>query len=289
MHLRWSAVCYCAGPALAALSVLAAAPGPASIGKYEEVPLSFEPNRGQAPAEVRFLARGPGYAVGVSASASTVVLGAERTVVRTSLLGANADSSGSAEGPLGGQVQYFIGNSPERWRTGIPTYGRVRFGDVYPGIDLIYYGNQKQLEYDFELDPGADPSRIRLWFEGTKSLRIDANGDLVLGMGKGELYHHRPRAYQRQDGARIPIAAGYRIIGRNEVRIEVAAYDRSLPLTIDPVLSYSTYLGGFRNDRAWGMAVTLPAAPILWVRASRPTSPPRTLCRRYPKATLTCS
>ncbi|MCX6636456.1 MAG: SBBP repeat-containing protein [Acidobacteria bacterium] len=204
---------------------------------------------------MRFLARGPGYAVGLSASASTVVLGEERAVVRTSLLGANADSSGSAEGPLEGKVQYFIGNSPERWRTGIPTYGRVRFSDVYPGIDLIYYGNQRQLEYDFELSPGANPSRIRLSFEGTKSLRIDANGDLVLGMAKGELRHHRPRAHQRQDGVERPIAAGYRVIGPREVHIEVAAYDRSLPLTIDPVLSYSTYLGGFRNDRAWGMAV----------------------------------
>ena len=255
MHFRWSAFRYGAGPALAALSLLAAAPGRVSIGKYEEVPLSFEPNRGQAPADVRFLARGPGYAVGLSANASTVVLGAERAVVRINLLGANANSTGSAEGPLGGQVQYFIGNSPAGWRTGIPTYGRVRFGDVYPGIDLIYYGNQKQLEYDFELGPGADPSRIRLWFEGTKSLSIDANGDLVLGMGKGELRHRRPRAYQRRDGAERPIAAGYRIIGRHEVRIEVTTYDHSLPLTIDPVLSYSTYLGGFRNDRAWGMAV----------------------------------
>jgi len=255
MHFPWSVFRYWAGPALASLSLFAAPPGPVSLGEYGEVPLSFEPNRGQAPADVRFLARGPGYAVGLSASASTVVLGEERAVVRTSLLGANADSSGSAEGPLAGKVQYFIGNSPERWRTGIPTYGRVRFGDVYPGIDLIYYGNQRQLEYDFELTPGADPSRIRLWFEGTKSLRIDTNGDLVLRMAKGELRHHRPRVYQRQDGAERPIAAEYRIIGRREVRIEVAAYDRSLPLTIDPVLSYSTYLGGFRNDRAWGMAV----------------------------------
>ncbi|MDP3000262.1 MAG: SBBP repeat-containing protein [Bryobacterales bacterium] len=255
MRFRWSAVCYCAGPALAALSLLAAAPEPVSIGRHEKIPLNFEPNRGQAPADVRFLARGPGYAVGLSASASTVVLGAERAAVRISLLGANADSSGSAEDPLGGRVQYFIGNSPERWRTGIPTYGRVRFGDVYPGIDLIYYGNQRQLEYDFELAPGADPSRIRLWFEGAKSLRIDTSGDLVLEMAKGELRHHRPRAYQRQDGVERRIAAGYRIIGRREVRIEVAAYDRSFALTIDPVLSYSTYLGGFRNDRAWGMAV----------------------------------
>src|SRR5512140_1656383 len=100
MHLRWSAVCYCAGPALAALSLLTAAPGPASVGKYEEVPLSFEPNRGQAPADVRFLARGPGYAVGLSAGASTVVLGAERAVVRINLLGADAGAPGAAEGPL---------------------------------------------------------------------------------------------------------------------------------------------------------------------------------------------
>jgi hypothetical protein len=254
-HFPWSVFRYWAGPALATLSLFAAPPGPVSIGKYEEVPLSFEPNRGQAPADVRFLARGPGYVMGLNAGASTVVLGEERAVVRTSLLGANADASGAAEGPLGGQVQYFIGNSPERWRTGIPTYGRVRFSDVYPGIDLVYYGNQRQLEYDFELSAGADPSRIRLGLEGAKSLRIDTNGDLVLGMPKGELRHRRPRAYQRQDGAERPIAAGYRIIGRREVRIEVAAYDRGLPLTIDPVLSYSTYLGGFRNDRAWGMTV----------------------------------
>jgi len=239
-----------AGLTLAPLCLLAS-----PVERYGQLPLSFEPNQGQAPSGVQFLARGPGYLVGLSAGSSTLVLGSSRAVVRANLIGANASASGAGQDPLPGKAQYFIGNSPDGWRSGIPTFGRVRFREVYPGVDLVYYGTQRQLEYDFEVSPGADPGRIRISFDGVEKLRIASNGDLVLGLREGELRHHRPRAYQRGSGGSRPVNARYRIAGRGEVSIELADYDHSRALTIDPVLTYSTYLGGTGDDRAYGIAV----------------------------------
>jgi len=239
-----------AGLTLAPLCLLAS-----PVERYGRLPLSFEPNQGQAPSGVQFLARGPGYLVGLSAGSSTLVLGSSRAVVRANLTGANASASGAGQDPLPGKAQYFIGNSPDGWRSGIPTFGRVRFREVYPGVDLVYYGTQRQLEYDFEVSPGANPGRIRISFDGVEKLRIASNGDLVLGLREGELRHHRPRAYQRGPGGSRPVNARYRIAGRSEVSIELADYDHSRALTIDPVLTYSTYLGGTGDDRAYGIAV----------------------------------
>ena len=142
------------------------------------------------------------------------------------------------------RANYFIGNDPDKWRTNVPTYAKVQYQDVYPGVDLVYYGNQRQLEYDLVVGPGADPAAIALSFEGVKGLRIDAQGDLVLDTPGGEVRQHKPLVYQEVDGVRREIAGAYVLNAERQVGFQVAAYDASQPLIIDPVLVYSTYLGG---------------------------------------------
>jgi hypothetical protein len=145
---------------------------------------------------------------------------------------------------LPGKANYFIGNDPAKWRTDIPTYARVGYQDLYPGIDLVYYGNQRQLEYDFVVRPGADPARIVLGFEGADRLEVDTQGDLVLHTAAGAIRQRKPVIYQEAAGRRMEIAGGYALKDGRRVGFEVAAYDPDRPLVIDPVLVYSTYFGG---------------------------------------------
>src|SRR5262249_42745719 len=140
------------------------------------------------------------------------------------------------------------------WRTNVPTYGKVRYDAVYPGIDLVYYGNGRQLEYDFAVAPGADPGVIELDFEGVGAIEVEAGGDLVFRTGGGELRLRRPVIYQEVNGVQQPVAGGYVSKGARRVGFQVAAYDRTKPLTIDPVLVYSTYLGGLDEDNISGIA-----------------------------------
>jgi hypothetical protein len=152
-------------------------------------------------------------------------------------------------------VHYFLGNDPTQWRTDLPTYAQVFYRDVYPGIDLVYYGNQGQLEYDFIVAPGVDPAVIHLAFEGPEAVDVDGEGHLVLHTASGALRLHKPVVYQDIDGVRQPVAGHYVLqafaavqggdkTSAPQVGIQVAAYDVTRPLVIDPVLSYSTYLGG---------------------------------------------
>ena len=150
---------------------------------------------------------------------------------------------------------YFIGNDPDKWYSDIPSYGRVQSRDVYPGIDLVYYGNQRQLEYDFVVAPGADPAAISLDFEGADKLSLDAQGNLILRITGGEVILNTPIIYQEIDGVKQPILGSYLLRSQDEVGFLVTAYDASLPLVIDPVLVYSTYLGGSANDRGYGIAI----------------------------------
>jgi hypothetical protein len=170
---------------------------------------------------------------------------------------------------LPGTVNYLVGNDPRAWRTSIPTFARVRIPDVYPGVDLVYYGNGRQLEYDFILAPGADPASIRLSVRGLArtsgpALALDGRGDLTLRAPAGDVLLKRPVAYQMDDdGTRHPVEAAYALVGSPEVSGErvwhvgftLGAYDRSRPLVIDPVLSYSTYLGGSAADAGMAVAV----------------------------------
>jgi len=156
---------------------------------------------------------------------------------------------------LPGKVNYLKGKDPSQWRTGVPTYAKVKYEAVYPGVDLVYYGNQRQLEYDFVLAPGADPDALTLSFEGADRLEIDPNGELVLHTAGGDLRMHKPLIYQEVEGVRRPIGGGYVRKNERQVGFQVAAYERARSLVIDPVLVYSTHLGGSGGDDGFGIAV----------------------------------
>ncbi len=198
----------------------------------------FEPNRGQAPEEYDFLSHGSGYAVGLQPGCASLVSSNAR--LSTVLVGARRSARGVGESPLAGQVNYLRGGK-SNWITGIPTYSRVRYRGVYPGIDLVYYGNAGALEYDFVVAPGSDPRAIRMQYEGARKLRIDGGGDLIVETAGGDLRQHRPVVYQEIAGVRHEIGGRYVLRGPT-VSFELAAYDRKHQLVIDPVLTWSTFI-----------------------------------------------
>jgi uncharacterized repeat protein (TIGR01451 family) len=246
---------------------------------YGKLPLSFEANQGQADPQVKFLSRGSGYSLFLTSTEAVLALsrvvntegsnqlaGEQKAadlgqgstspaVLRMKLLGANPRPQVTGVERQAGETSYFIGNDRSQWRTNIGNYAQVRYESVYPGIDVIYYGNQRQLEYDFVVAPGANPDRIRLAFAGADKMYLDANGELVLNTAVGEVQQHKPVLYQEVDGVRREVAGRYVIKGARKVGFEVGAYDRSRALVIDPVLVYSTYLGGTSTDRGFGIAV----------------------------------
>jgi hypothetical protein len=249
---------------------------------YGKLPLHFEANRGQTHEDVRFLARGAGYSLYLTAGEAVLVLAkpssdAKRdlrstpeqlstqaretpVVVRMSLVGAAPEPAVNGLDELPGKANYLIGRDPAKWRTNVPTYAKVQYRAVYPGIDLLYYGNQRQLEYDFVVAPGADPKTIALGFKGVERLEIDPQGELLLHAPGGTLRQRKPVIYQEIDGVRTKIEGGYVLKGPNRVAFQVARYDISRPLLIDPVLVYSTYLGGSGDDGGFGIAVDAAGA-----------------------------
>ncbi len=179
-------------------------------------------------------------------------------VLRMKLRNANPAATATGVDELAGTSNYFVGNDPAEWRSNVPTYAKVKYEGIYSGIDLVYYGNQRQLEYDFVVAPGADPRRIAFDISGAKRIRTDEHGDLLFKVGEGEIRWHKPVVYQEKDGARQLVAARYAVTDTNRVAFEVAGYDGSRPLYIDPVvdrLIYSTYLGGSGGDYGYGIAV----------------------------------
>jgi hypothetical protein len=175
--------------------------------------------------------------------------------VQIKLAGANKKARISGDAPLRGKSNYMIGADPKKWQTDVPTYARVKYEGVYPGVDAIFYGNQRQLEYDFIVAPGADPQVIRLDFAGAKSVRLDENGELVLVTAAGEVRQHRPVIYQEINGARQTVAGGYKLKGQ-QASFELGAYDTSRPLVIDPVVSYATFFGeNWSKDTVKAIAV----------------------------------
>jgi Beta-propeller repeat/HYDIN/CFA65/VesB-like, Ig-like domain/Abnormal spindle-like microcephaly-assoc'd, ASPM-SPD-2-Hydin len=176
-------------------------------------------------------------------------------VVRLKLLGANRSPQITATEKLPGHTSYFLGNDPRHWHTNVPNYARLRYRGIYPGIDLTYYGREGQLENDFMVAPGSDPNLIRLDLKGAKTLHLNASGDLELAVNGGNVYLRRPRAYQGKGTARREVAVHYVLRAGNEVGFDLGAYDHRRELVIDPVLSYSTYLGGSGGDIGYGIAV----------------------------------
>ena len=221
--------------------------------RFGKLPLSFEINKGQTAAPVKFLSRGPGYQLFLTGN-EAVLSTQKGSVLRLKIIGANAAPCAEGQDELPGKVNYFNGNDPERWLREIPTYARVNFKDVYPGIDMVYYGNQGQLEYDFAVAPGANPKAIRFVVEGADKLRLDKNGDLLLNMSHGDVRLHKPVLYQLSEGKRAEVKGEY-VINGNEIKFKVRSFDSSKQLVIDPVLSYSTFLGGNGIDQAVAIAV----------------------------------
>ena len=281
------------------------------VAAYGKLPLSFEANQGQTNSEVKFLSRGRGYTLFLTGNEAVLALnkaeigGGTRkpefgtrlsplatrhaaSVLRMSLVGASESVRASGLEELPGKSNYFIGNDPKKWRTDVANYAKVRYQNVYPGVDLVYYGNQGKLEYDFVVAPGANPTRIKLDVMadlgvrpssaagGGKSahvsapLRIAANGDLVVSLSGGEVRFHKPVVYQEVDASlssqqrdpginsslqRRYSEGRYVLEAGNQVTFQVSAYDKTKPLVIDPVLTYSSYLGGSSTDEGHAIAI----------------------------------
>lgn len=220
-----------------------------------EAPLAFEPNAGRTDGDVEFLAHSvAGGSLYLTSRGAVVTLPQGKNDSRALRLAfPRADPRGLEELP--GKTNSFIGDNPNRWRSGIPTYGRVRYQEIYPGIDLDFYGNQSELEYDFRLAPNADPSRIAVEMRGADSLHLARNGDLVIEVGEATVRQRAPVAYQEIAGERRRVPSAYELDG-SRVAFRLGEYDRTRPLVIDPlVLGYSTYLGGAAPDFGQGIAV----------------------------------
>jgi uncharacterized protein (TIGR03437 family) len=218
------------------------------------VPLSFEPNQGQSASTVQFLSHGSGYALFLAPG--QVVLNLERQqtpqstsadTLRMTLIGANPQANPVALAPQPGMVNYFIGNDPKNWRSGIPTFGKVEYPQIYPGVDLVFYGNQRHLEYDFVVAPGADPSRIVWRIDGARA-SVDAEGSLALQAPNGPATFLKPVLYQVDGDKKIRVEGSFAVAG-DQVRFQLGGYDHSRALIIDPVLSYASYLAGTGDDR----------------------------------------
>jgi hypothetical protein len=225
---------------------------------YGKVPLSFELNQGQTNPQVKFLARGAGYELFLTSTEAVVVMGepnrksrekgrdtkgqpqmrgaSRLSVLRMQLAGSNALAKVRGADELPGRTNYFVGKDPNRWRTNVRQYGKVQYHDVYPGVDLVYYGNQGQLEHDFVVAPGADVKSIRFSMSGAEKMGVDTQEDLVLGMSNGEVKLKKPVAYQEIAGVRHEVASHYALDGA-QISFEIGSYDRSRALVIEPKLA----------------------------------------------------
>lgn len=232
--------------------VIGLAGGLASAGSRSApvaLPVSFEPNLGQTDARVKFLARGNGATLWLTEQGAVVAAGPQ--VFRMRFERSNRAPEIRAEDTRPGRSNYLHGSDPKQWQVDVPQFGKVRYRQVYPGIDVVFHGDPQKLEYDFVLAPGADPSRIRLAFDGVDRLRIDDAGNLVLKTRRGDIVHRKPVLFQNNR----PVGGHYVLRGRRSAGFAVDPYDRSRPLVIDPVLTYASMLGGSDGDQAYAVAI----------------------------------
>jgi hypothetical protein len=249
---------------------------------YGTLPLAFEANQGQTDPDVRYLAHGQSYQLFLTNQEAVLTLRQPSTAktksakgaslvatrmrrkpnaaVKTSVLrmrfdGANPNAEIAGTKLLPGKTSYFIGNDPKKWRTDIASYEAVRYQGIYPGVDVLFYGRQQRLEYDFIVAPGADSKAIALSIAGARKLEINSQGDVLMSVAGGKVALQKPVIYQEVDGERREIAGNYTIANDHQIHFAVAPYDRTQPLTIDPVLNYSTYIGGETFDQALGLAL----------------------------------
>ena len=245
---------------------------------WGKLPLRFEANAGQVDGATQFVARGPGYNLLLGGAEATLVLErpsrealpahsrpqdrlrvaqrrtAERAIVRMEMVSANKAPAAEGLERLQTETNYFIGDDPSKWHRNVPNYGRVKYREVYPGVDVIYYGKDQRLEYDLVVAAGANAKAIRMRYTGAESLRVDGDGALVLRVKGGDVRELRPRAYQTVAGVERPVEARYVLKG-NEVEFALGEYDRSQALVIDPALVFSTYFGGNGTEFGFGIAV----------------------------------
>ncbi|MGB8064261.1 MAG: SBBP repeat-containing protein [Candidatus Sulfotelmatobacter sp.] len=248
---------------------------------FGALPLAFEANQGQTDPRVKYMARGSGYTVFLtpndtvfalhsstpaSPSAAHATNFAERSRARLAqkqinasismkLAGGNPQPAIAAQNELPGHSNYFIGRDPSQWQTGVKQYSRVSYRDVYPGVDMAFHGQQRQLEFDFIISPGASPAPIAFDVSGARKISTDADGNLVLASQAGNVLLHKPVAYQEKNNTREPVDAGFVVQANNKIGFTLGNYDRSRELVIDPSVTYATFLGGTADDEAYAIAI----------------------------------
>ena len=248
--------------------------------RYGQRPVTFEMNRGQADPGVQVVARSPGATVFLKPNDATIVVSGRASAeprlrahrgtpestqsdtvtsfVRMTMLGANPAAQLRTSQPMAARTNYVRGTDSRHWLSEVPSFGTVKYEQVYPGIDLVYHARNGQLEYDFVVAPGADPHAIEIGFDATTPVELDSSGELVLRTAAGEIRKRRPVMYQQNaDGDRRPVEGGYIVSSDGRVAFEVGPYDATLPLVIDPVIAYSTFWGGTGNDDGRRIAVDI--------------------------------
>jgi uncharacterized protein (TIGR03437 family) len=245
--------------------------------RYGQLPIRFEANVGQTDRAVDFISRGSGYSLFLTAGEAVLRLRSgdvaagdaagpatardpaipdpQTSVLRMELIGANRRPAAAGLDPLGTGSNYFIGSDPRLWRTNVANYARIRYRSVYPGIDLEWHGNQRQLEHDFVVRPGADPRLIRFEFNGASSVKLNERGDLVLEAGGERMELLKPVAWQESTGGRTEVDCNFRVDRDGRIEFDLGLYDRDRTLVIDPILLYSTFIGGDRSETGRGIAV----------------------------------
>lgn len=262
-------------PATASPSLASAEMQSRARSVFAGLPLIFEPNLGQGnldPADRRgkFVTRGPGYSLFLGSEGailSTVSQSQSKldsrkhaaSVARVNslqmrLAGANPNARLTGADLLPGKSNYFLGNDPAKWRHSVPQFARVRYENIYPGINLVFYGNQGRLEYDFQVAPGADPAQAELEFNGAQQLQLK-DGALVIRREGGSVQLQAPRIYQEIAGRQQPVEGSFVLRGSNRAGFAIGPYDHSRELVIDPILSFATYFGGSGDERATSIAI----------------------------------
>jgi len=267
----------------AAIARVAAAPPPAKAStgaaqaaattstaaaqqKMAKLPLVFEPNAGQTDKQVQFMARSIGYSVFLTGPDKAVfgfpTNGKAEDVLSFRMVGANGSAKAEALENTGGVSNYYVGKDKSKWVEKVPNYAKIRYDGIYPGVNVVYQGDQRKFRYDFEVQPGGDPNAIRMAYSGYKGISIDANGNLLVGTASGQLTANKPVIFQEYAGMRHPVEGGYRLDG-DQVRFQVGSYDKSHVLVIDPGNTFGSYfgpVGGSGNTQINGVAVDATGA-----------------------------
>ena len=222
---------------------------------YASLPLHFEPTSDEG----RFLARSGGYSVLIGAGDSAIGIPGAKAgpmrVLRFTFDHANAAAQLEPIEPLPGVANYYVGQDPSKWRLGVRTFAKLRTKDVYPGVDVVYYGDHRRLEFDFVVAPMANARAIALTLSGMDKLYVNSDGDLVAEVNGQPVRFAKPYAYQKVAGLAKRVSAEYALSAPNKAELKLGDYDMNRELVIDPVMSYSTYLGGSQGDTANGIAV----------------------------------